>query len=182
MLEPVSDRQERDVAESAMLFLGAEMASRFRDDFGVETAMARLNAIGLAMGARLVTRVTAGRFPLTPERNALKYVGKDLWSTVFQKPASRLQIDRRGNYIIEDSSFRWLEQFTPPENSADPALHEAALLHLAFPCGVIRGALQAIGIECDVLAEVSVPALPACTFTVKLKGTDSKPLDTKTSV
>merc|ERR550525_2253525 len=105
----------------------------------------------------------------------MKYVCKDLWAFLFRKPASRLQTDRRGNYIIQDACFRWLEQSTPyptGPSDRDAELHEAALLHLALPCGVIRGALLAIGVECTVTAEVVVSALPACSFTVTLKGAD----------
>merc|ERR1712032_388315 len=104
----------------------------------------------------------------------MKYVCKELWTFLFRKPANRLQTDRRGNYIIHDTAFRWLEHFSPPPASAsvdcerksseangyDAQLQEAATLHLALPCGFIRGALRALGVESSVIADFAVSTLP----------------------
>lgn len=40
---------------------------------------------------------------------------------------------------------------------------------LNFPCGLIKGALENLGITSTVQAEVS-PAVPSCSFTIKIKG------------
>jgi len=179
--------ETRLVAESAQLFLYAEMAQSMRDSMGVEVATTELQGVGSGVGGRLVTRLTAARGPVATERNAMKFVCKELWAHLFRKPASRLQTDRRGNYIIHDNSFRWLSHFSalPPatdlaganagaaaaaaiRSGAEAELQEAVMLHLAMPCGIIRGGLLAMGIECSVASEVSLSALPACSFTVTL--------------
>merc|ERR1711982_43314 len=90
---------------------------------------------------------------------------------------SRLQTDHKASYIIQDNEFRWLQPLGTlgaPGAGGDGverevALSEAAKLHLALPCGAIRGALQAIGVECQVTAQAPASALPACTFTVTLR-------------
>merc|ERR1712039_5185 len=133
-----------------------------------------------AAGVQLATRLAASRFPITAERTAMKYVCKELWQFLFRKAANRLQTDRRGNYIIHDAHFRWLERFSPPPASGDAdqkcddlngysaQLEKAAHLHLALPCGLIRGALRALGVESTVTPDFSVSALSACNFTVTL--------------
>eukprot|EP00747_Dinoflagellata_sp_TGD_P166330 gnl/TRDRNA2_/TRDRNA2_188961_c0_seq1.p1 gnl/TRDRNA2_/TRDRNA2_188961_c0~~gnl/TRDRNA2_/TRDRNA2_188961_c0_seq1.p1 ORF type:complete len:193 (-),score=39.01 gnl/TRDRNA2_/TRDRNA2_188961_c0_seq1:39-617(-) len=173
-LPPLSVEQpERKVAESVFLLLGAEMVRTMGEQCGsLEASWAQLEAIGFSTGMRLVTRLTATRFPITAEQGALKFVCKELWGYLFRKDASRLQADRRGNYIIQDTAFRWLQQFVPPEGGRpadEEALREVCLAHLAFPCGLIRGALLAIGVECSVTADLSVATLPGCNFTVALK-------------
>mmetsp|Transcript_36816 Transcript_36816/g.83305 ORF Transcript_36816/g.83305 Transcript_36816/m.83305 type:complete len:185 (-) Transcript_36816:168-722(-) len=175
-MERPTDRPEREVAESALLFLNAEMAQSLLDRLGREAAMRQLNAVGYSTGMRLATRLSASRFPIVAERHVMKYLCKELWPPLFRKPADKLQTDRHGYYIIQDTSFRWLEQLSPPASSGggdtgarDAGLHEAALLHLSLPCGLIRGMLLAIGLESTVSAEVSVSTLPACSFIVALK-------------
>ncbi|CAE8735914.1 unnamed protein product [Polarella glacialis] len=168
------------------------MAHSLRDRLGVDVATERLGAIGFTTGIRLATRMTAVKLPITNERNLMKYVCKELWTYLFRKPANRLQTDRLGRYIIQDWSFRWLEQFQPPAASGGVALagangspqttlagralavelQELACLHLALPCGLLRGALHALGLESKVSAEVSVQGLPQCTFIVTLEGSE----------
>mmetsp|Transcript_80649 Transcript_80649/g.250304 ORF Transcript_80649/g.250304 Transcript_80649/m.250304 type:complete len:189 (+) Transcript_80649:95-661(+) len=184
MIEPSprADRPEREVSESVLLFLNAEMAQSFRSRLGLEAAQVELNFIGFTTGMRLATRLTESRFPIMAERSAMRYVCKEVWAFLFRKPADRLQTDRRGYYIIQDARFRWLEQLSPPPDGGrrgagahDAQLHEAAALHLALPCGLIRGVLMAVGIESTVTADISVSELPACSFTVGLKRPEEPP-------
>eukprot|EP00928_Gymnodinium_smaydae_P016284 TRINITY_DN16085_c0_g1_i2.p2 TRINITY_DN16085_c0_g1~~TRINITY_DN16085_c0_g1_i2.p2 ORF type:complete len:206 (-),score=49.74 TRINITY_DN16085_c0_g1_i2:81-698(-) len=168
-----SDREPRFVAESVLLLLHAEIARNFRRRLGAEAATAALQDLGFASGRRLVAQLASTRFPLVAERNVMKFVCKELWVHFFRKPASRLQTDQKGNYIIHDAAFRWLEHFSPSDGSSaqlDEELQQAASLHLAMPCGIIRGGLLALGITSSVRADVSAASLPACSFTVTLGG------------
>mmetsp|Transcript_13039 Transcript_13039/g.23986 ORF Transcript_13039/g.23986 Transcript_13039/m.23986 type:complete len:178 (+) Transcript_13039:93-626(+) len=165
-----TDKAGREIAESLLLLLNMEMASNSRERKGLEGALQELDAMGFSTGARLVAKLTEGRCPIAAEKEAVRFVCKDVWQAVFRKPATRLQTDRRGSYIIQDSTFRCLEQLAPPPNGGhDTELHEAAVLGLAFPCGMIRGALLGVGVDCTVSSEVSVSSLPACSFTVSLR-------------
>merc|ERR1712066_837339 len=105
-----------------LLFVNAEIVQSVH-------SVSQLNAIGFAIGVRVATRLAAARFPITAERSAMKYVCKELWAFLFRKPANRLQTDRRGNYIIQDTNFRWLEQFspTPASSNLEAEIREAAL-------------------------------------------------------
>lgn len=165
-----TDRTHREVAETLQLFLNAEIAQSLQERFGLEKATAQLNAMGYATGLRLATRLMVNRLPLPAERTVMKYVAKDLWTLLFRKSASRLQTDRMGIYIIQDHSFRWLEQFSCAEEPQAELqrVQELALLHLALPCGILRGALTVFGLRSSVSAEVSPATLPACAFTILL--------------
>lgn len=165
-----TDRTHREVAETLQLFLNAEIAQSLQERFGLEKATAQLNAMGYATGLRLATRLVVNRLPLPAERTVMKYVAKDLWTLLFRKSASRLQTDRMGIYIIQDHSFRWLEHFSCAEEPQAELqrVQELALLHLALPCGILRGALTVFGLRSAVSAEVSPATLPACAFTILL--------------
>uniref|UniRef100_A0A7S1SEB8 Trafficking protein particle complex subunit n=1 Tax=Alexandrium catenella TaxID=2925 RepID=A0A7S1SEB8_ALECA len=178
MLDP--QEPQREVSESALLLLNAEMAQSLRRSVGFEAALVQLNMVGFTTGMRLATRLTASRFPILAERIAMKYLCKEVWAFLFRKSVDRLQTDRRGNYHIHDARFRWLEQLSPPPDggrrsagAGDAELHEAANLHLALPCGIIRGVLMAVGIDTTVTPEFATSTLPACTFTVTLKREES---------
>eukprot|EP00929_Paragymnodinium_shiwhaense_P066694 TRINITY_DN33485_c0_g1_i1.p1 TRINITY_DN33485_c0_g1~~TRINITY_DN33485_c0_g1_i1.p1 ORF type:complete len:206 (+),score=21.34 TRINITY_DN33485_c0_g1_i1:131-748(+) len=181
---PNAERPPANVGECGLLLLHGEMVQSLQSRLGTEAAMGQLDGMGMTTGLRLVTRLSAGRFPVVSERNVMKFICKELWPQVFRKAASRLQTDRRGNYIIQDTSFRWLEQFPAMEgdDARNAQLHEAAMLQLALPCGLIRGALLALGVECHVTAQVSLPVLPACSFTVALKETREAPSESPSPV
>ena len=63
----------------------------------------------------------------------------------------------QGVFVLVDNSFGWVRFFSAPEGQDTKA---AALKHLAFPCGMVRGALASFGI--DSMVSVEVTALPQC--------------------
>lgn len=80
---------------------------------------------------------------------------------------------------MHDSKFKPLAHVSLESSLPTPA-KEAASLYVMFPCGMytsinsnshspglIRGALQALGVVCQVTADI--PALPSTTFTIKIK-------------
>mmetsp|Transcript_120370 Transcript_120370/g.236588 ORF Transcript_120370/g.236588 Transcript_120370/m.236588 type:complete len:175 (-) Transcript_120370:77-601(-) len=163
---------KREVAESTVFFLQAEMARSLRDRCGLDAATAKLDAIGFSAGVNLATRQSALRFPCISLLDAMKYLCKDMWPVMFRKPVDRLQVDKAGNYVIQDKSFRWLEPFTGA--GRDDEVMEAAILHVALPVGFIRGILHALRVECTVNADLSVANFPACHFKVALKAEDGQ--------
>ena len=72
-----------------------------------------------------------------------------------QPPPSSSQIDKlqtnnQGVFVLRDTKFRWLAPFT----ADDDATRRAAATVLNFPCGLIKGALENLGITSTVQAEV----------------------------
>ncbi|CAJ1453444.1 unnamed protein product, partial [Effrenium voratum] len=100
---------EREVSGVLYSLLRTEMVASLQAALGAEGAEAKLRAAGFATGLRLVTRLTASRFPIMTERDVIKFMCKELWPSLFHRQASRLQVDKQGRFIIYDNSFRWLE-------------------------------------------------------------------------
>jgi trafficking protein particle complex subunit 6 len=76
----------------------------------------------------------------------------------------KLQTNHRGVFVLHDAKFRWLAPFA----ADDEPTRRAAATVLQFPCGLIKGALENLGIFSTVSAEVS-PNVPSCSFTIKIK-------------
>ncbi|CAL1167381.1 unnamed protein product [Cladocopium goreaui] len=129
---------ERLVSNAMYTLLHAQMVVSLRDTFGPDGAEDKLRRLGFTTGVRLITRLAGSRFPMTNERMIMKYVCKELWTYLFHQPASRLQADKHGGYIIIDHSFRWLEGFAGSSSEVSET-QQLALLHLALPCGLLQG-------------------------------------------
>ena len=75
----------------------------------------------------------------------------------------------QGVYVLTDNRFRWLSRLTGA--AAGPATDAVVARTLYFPCGLIRGALAALGVPAVVTAEPGT--LPACALR---RGGDAVPL------
>eukprot|EP00039_Didymoeca_costata_P011698 m.165428 g.165428 ORF g.165428 m.165428 type:complete len:160 (-) comp15262_c0_seq1:153-632(-) len=97
----------------------------------------------------------------------IKFLCKDFWNHVFQKNIDNLRTNHRGVYVLQDNSFRMFQQVGRSAEEVDKAK-----LMLAFPCGLIRGALFAVGIKADVRAAIADDkgqlTLPGCKFTLQM--------------
>ena len=62
-------------------------------------------------------------------------------------------------YVLQDLNFSWL-RFMCGSAGADTT--QLAVKYIVFPCGILRGALSAMGIESVVNAEIHT-AMPQCT-------------------
>jgi len=71
---------------------------------------------------------------------------------------SLISILTQGTFVLHDNKFRWLSHFS----SHGPWTRDKSHHYIFYPCGLIRGALKAIGITCVVSAEAK--DLPACMF------------------
>jgi len=93
------------------------------------------------------------------ELDVLKFLCKDFWASVFRKQVDNLKTNHQGVYVINDNQF-WL--LTP--YARDDEWKKEAPKHLAFSCGLIRGALSNLGITAYVACETVV--LPGVKFNV----------------
>ncbi|KAI5868038.1 transport protein particle component [Durotheca rogersii] len=122
----------------------------------------RLEALGYRVGLGLVERFSRDRPRFNDALDAIKFVCKDLWMLVFKKQVDNLKTNHRGVYVLTDNAFRPLSRM-----STDAGGHAVARAQpfLWFPCGVVRGALAAMGIAATVQAETS--ELPGAVFQIK---------------
>lgn len=106
---------------------------------------------------------------------------KDWWTRCFKKRVDNLKTNNRGVYVLTDESFAWMRRV----RAAGRTLEEEAAIaraecdaRAAFPCGVIRGTLAALGLESNVSAETT-PLSPGggakVAFTVRLKDAEGGP-------
>lgn len=63
--------------------------------------------------------------------------------------------------MLVDGKFRWMQRFSLSDASDD-----LRRIFTALPCGLLRGALTALGMPCAVTADASQS--PLLTFTLKL--------------
>ena len=71
-------------------------------------------------------------------------------------------------FVLKDQELKWLRRLPADEESA----RVGAIRILAFPCGLIRGALACLGlsgaiVSCDFLADGKTMA--SCSFNIKVK-------------
>ena len=92
----------------------------------------------------------------------MKFICKDFWSIVFKKQIDNLRTNHQGIYVLLDNRFQFLTRI-----SASKQYIEVMPKYLAFSCGLLRGALNNLGLNVIVTAEVAnLP--PACRFQVQI--------------
>ena len=145
---------------------GGSQATLNEAKVATEAAFQKLEGIGFSIGYRIAERMTKDRARLSTTLDIIKFLCKDFWAEVFQKQVDKLQTNHRGVYVLQDRAFRWLTRMS----SADAGKpNDAALQHLVLPCGLVRGALQNLGLACEVTANVGAGGIPRVTFTLTLK-------------
>lgn len=143
-----------------------------------EMAAAKMERMGYSVGYRLCERLAqtkafnaSGKDPAmavaAAQLEAVKFLCKEVWMEVFRKQIDKLQTNHRGVFVLKDLELRWLTRLPPNQETA----RVTAIQLLAFPCGVIRGALFNLGIpavvSCDFLADGQ--NMSACSFNIKIK-------------
>lgn len=154
--------------------------------FACEMAAAKLERIGYSVGFRLCERLAQSKTfgvantggsssskkdpaaaVAASQLEAVKFLCKEFWIEVFRKQIDKLQTNHRGVFVLKDLELRWLTRF--PNNQENARV--TAIQLLAFPCGMLRGALANLGIpsvvSCDFLTDGQNMA--SCSFNVKIK-------------
>ncbi|XXH04714.1 E3 SUMO-protein ligase pli1 [Hypoxylon texense] len=141
---------------------GTAGSRRLDEDEERDAVFFRLEGLGYRVGLGLVERFSRDRPRFNDTLDAIKFVCKDLWMLVFKKQVDNLKTNHRGVYVLTDNLFRPLSRM-----STDPGGRAVlrAQPFLWFPCGIVRGALAAMGIAATVQAETS--ELPGAVFQIK---------------
>lgn len=136
---------------------------RFDDeDEELDAVHYRLESQGYRVGQGLVERFSRDRPRLNDTLDVIKFLCKDLWSLVFGKNIDNLKTNHRGVYVLTDNVFR---PFSRMSTVAGGQAVVRAQPFLWFPCGIVRGALAALGINASVQAEIN--ELPGAVFQIK---------------
>ncbi|KXT01443.1 hypothetical protein AC578_9548 [Pseudocercospora eumusae] len=143
----------------------------YMDEETREAVFWRLDGLGYRVGQGLVERFSANKPRPTSPLDAIKFICKDLWILLFRKQIDNLKTNHRGVYVLTDARFQPLSRMSVDRRAGARAGEDAlrrAQAYLYFPCGVIRGALQGLGLDVTTTAETT--EIPSATFQIKTKG------------
>ncbi|KAK4165412.1 trafficking protein particle complex subunit 6B [Cladorrhinum sp. PSN259] len=140
----------------------ASPAQPLDEDEEREAVFFRLESIGYRVGQGLVERFSKDRPKFTDTLDVIKFLCKDLWTLVFRKQVDNLKTNHRGVYVLTDNQFR---PFSRMSTEAGGQAVVRAQPFLWLPCGIVRGALAAMGIQATVQAETT--ELPGAVFQIK---------------
>ncbi|BGP01979.1 TRAPP complex subunit trs33 [Rhodotorula toruloides ATCC 204091] len=183
---------------------GADPAKEDEEEVVDEEVRKKLEGLGFKVGWATAERLSRDRprFPSTPTPTptslspslpytpppttpdpleAIKFVCKDVWVSVFDKQVDNLRTNHRGVWVVLDTSLRGLRGVSVPprregagaagkkgETEEEKQLRRWVGLTLSFPSGLIRGSLSALGISSTVTGESS--GLPQATFQIRTVG------------
>ncbi|KJH45893.1 transport protein particle component, Bet3 [Dictyocaulus viviparus] len=91
----------------------------------------------------------------------VKFICKEFWSAVFGKQVDNLRTNHKGIYVVQDNNFCTLRSLAEGQQFT----RESGAL-LAFPCGVVTGALANLNINAEVSA--TVETLPVVKFSIHI--------------
>ncbi|KAL7788148.1 transport protein particle component [Trichoderma afarasin] len=154
--------RKSDSAAAAHHPPAADSLKKIDDEEHLDAVHLRLESQGYRVGQGLVERFSRDRPRFNDTLDVIKFLCKDLWSLVFGKNIDNLKTNHRGVYVLTDNAFRPFSRMST-ETGSQAVLRAQPFLW--FPCGIIRGALAALGISATVQAEVN--ELPAAIFQIK---------------
>lgn len=137
-------------------------ARKVDDEEDLDAVQYRLEMLGYRVGQGLVERFSKDRPRFNDTLDVIKFLCKDLWTLVFGKNIDNLKTNHRGVYVLTDNVFR---PFSRMSTEAGGQAIVRAQPFLWFPCGVVKGALAALGINTTVQAEIN--ELPGAVFQIK---------------
>ncbi|KAI6028101.1 NO signaling/Golgi transport ligand-binding domain-containing protein [Pisolithus marmoratus] len=138
-------------------------ASRHVDEED-EGIRARLEAIGMHVGANYAEKLCRDRPLFSDSLDAVKFICKELWVSCWDKQVDNLRTNHRGVFVLQDNTFKPLTRISSWEGRAETL--KRAKLTAALSAGIIRGALSRMGLHGTVTPEITTP--PHCTFQIKL--------------
>ena len=150
--------ESRVVAQSVFQLLLAEALSSVEASVSEESTEAQTQAVetkieelGHGVGYRFMERsAQTGMLSAEPLEVIKTALCIQFWTEVFGKKIDKLQTNHRGVFVLKDNDFKWLARYS----ASDEVVSLAGQRLLKFPCGLIRGALENLGIHSTVSAEI----------------------------
>ena len=124
-------------------------------------ANTKLEHMGFRVGQALIEKFTKDQARFKDELDLMKFVCKDFWVSLFSKQIDNLRTNRQGVYILNDNSFKLLSKISGGKQYGNEGAK-----YVAFPCGLIRGALAGLGVTCYVTADTAES--PVAKFQVEI--------------
>ena len=130
-----------------------------------------LTNLGYSVGLSLIESLSSTSARPTTPLDKIKFICKDLWQLIFRKQIDNLKTNHRGTFVLTDNKFMALSRMSVDRSRGAKGNEEAlrnAQPFLCFPCGVIRGALEGLGLSVQVHAETT--ELPQAVFQIRTVG------------
>lgn len=153
-------------AETLFDLLQMEVVSFFHNAKHIEKSEAstKLEQMGFRVGLSLIEKFTKDTPRFKDELDLMKYICKEFWVLLFSKQIDNLRTNRQGVYILNDNSFKLLCKIAGNRENVNEGRK-----YVAFPCGLIRGALAGLGVSSFVT--VDVQEMPSAKFQVDIQKT-----------
>lgn len=127
-----------------------------------EKAYIVLENLGFSVGQKLAARLSKDRGRFVDNLDIIKFVCKELWMELFRKQIDNLRTNYKGTYVLNDTKFKF---FAKISSSDSKETLEFAKQHVVFTCGLVRGALAVLGVDCIVTGDIQ--QLPSCQFKIQ---------------
>uniref|UniRef100_A0A1B6DC05 Trafficking protein particle complex subunit 6B n=1 Tax=Clastoptera arizonana TaxID=38151 RepID=A0A1B6DC05_9HEMI len=124
--------------------------------------LSTLEYAGFISGYRIIERLTKDWPRFKDELETLKFICTDFWTSIYKKQIDNLRTNHQGVYVLQDNAFRFLSRI-----SSGSQYLEMAPKYVSFTCGLLRGALANLGINCLVTAEIQ--PMPTCKFHIQVQ-------------
>ena len=165
ILEQLFQLQKKMVdAETLFDLLQMEVVSFFHSTKNVAKSEAntKLEQMGFRVGQSLIEKFTKDTPRFKDELDLMKFICKDFWVMLFSKQIDNLRTNRQGVYILNDNGFKLLSKIAGNRQHVVEGLK-----YVAFPCGLLRGALAGLGVASFVTADVT--EMPSAKFQVEIQ-------------
>ncbi|KAH6905887.1 trafficking protein particle complex subunit 6B [Coprinopsis sp. MPI-PUGE-AT-0042] len=172
LIPPSTLTQKKDAASGPRDSVSSLQSTRPKSqivDEEDEPLRARLESIGVHVGANYAERLCVNRGPFTDTLDVIKFVCKDLWNALYNKQIDNLRTNHRGVYVLQDTTFKPIQRVSSHLGRAESL--KRAKIYSFVAAGAILGTLTRLGFPpTSVTPEIN--ALPNCTFQVRMpKGT-----------
>ncbi|KAJ3396345.1 Trafficking protein particle complex subunit 33 [Lobulomyces angularis] len=135
-----------------------ESAQYFITNNDAEIAYYKLESIGYKVGLSLSEKLTREKSRFLDNLDVVKWICKEFWIILFKKQIDNLKTNHKGVYVLTDTNFKWFQKMSAKGGQQETT--KQMFPFLAFPCGVLRGVLCNLGVDCVVIGEVT--AIPQC--------------------
>lgn len=132
------------------------------DNVKADKCISLLESMGYRVGQSLAEQLTKDSNRFKDDLDIMKFICRDFWTAFYRKQVDNLRTNHQGVFVLQDNRFKLLTQM-----STGKQFLEHAPKYLAFPCGMVRGALANLGINSVVTAEVVM--MPAVKFQIMIQ-------------
>ena len=127
-------------------------------------ANTKLEQMGFRVGQSLIERFTKDSARFKDDLDLMKYICKEFWVMLFSKQIDNLRTNHQGVYVLNDNNFKLLNKIY-----ANRQYVAEGQKYVAFPCGLVRGALAGLGVPSFVTADCT--EMPSIKYQVEIQRT-----------